>query len=122
MIRGIRGATTVEENTESAIYKATRELLEEIISVNQFQPEEIASVFATMTEDLNAAFPAMAIRSIPGWELVPMMCAREIPVPGSVTMCIRVMIHVNSSLSQREIKHVYLGRAASLRPDLTDKK
>ncbi|MFC4768935.1 chorismate mutase [Effusibacillus consociatus] len=122
MIRGIRGATTVEENTEAAIFQATRELLNEIISVNQFQAEDIASVIATVTEDLDAAFPAMAIRSIPGWELVPMMCAREIPVPGSVTKCIRVMLHVNTNTPQKDIKHVYLGRAASLRPDLTHNK
>ncbi|WP_018133251.1 chorismate mutase [Effusibacillus pohliae] len=122
MIRGIRGATTVEENTETAIYEATRELLSEIISANRIQPEDIASVFATVTDDLDAAFPAMAIRTIPGWELVPMMCSREIPVPGSVSKCIRVMIHVNTNLSQAEIKHIYLGRAAGLRPDLTGKK
>lgn len=118
MIRGIRGAITVEENTESEIYQATRELLNHIISVNEIVPEDIASVFATMTEDLNAAFPAMAIRSIPGWELVPMMCAQEIPVPDSITKCIRVMIHVSTEQSQTEIKHVYLRRAAGLRPDL----
>jgi chorismate mutase len=122
MIRGIRGAITVEENTETAIFNATRELLNEIISVNHFCAEDIASVFATVTEDLDAAFPAMAIRSIPGWELVPMMCAREIPVRGSVEKCIRVMIHVNTDTPQKEIKHVYLGRAANLRPDLTQKK
>lgn len=118
MIRGIRGATTVEENTETEIYRATRELLDQIISANNLQPEDVSSVFATLTEDLNAAFPAMAIRTIPGWELVPTLCAREIPVPDSVEMCIRVLIHAATERSQSEIKHVYLRRAAGLRPDL----
>lgn len=118
MIRGIRGATTVEENTETEIYRATRELLDQIISANNLQAEDVSSVFATLTEDLNAAFPAMAIRTIPGWELVPTLCAREIPVPDSVEMCIRVLIHTATERSQNEIKHVYLRRAAGLRPDL----
>lgn len=121
MIRGIRGAISVEENTEAAILNATRELLEKIIDVNHFHPEDIASVIATVTDDLNATFPAKAIRSIAGWDLVPLMCAREIPVPGSVAKCIRVLIHVNTELSQKDIKHVFLGHAASLRPDLHEK-
>jgi chorismate mutase len=118
MIRGIRGATTVEENSETEIYQATRELLDQIISVNNVEPEDVASVFATLTDDLNAAFPALAIRTIPGWELVPTLCAREIPVPNSIEKCIRVLIHVATERSQNDIKHVYLRRAAGLRPDL----
>lgn len=118
MMRGIRGAITVDQNTSEEIHSATRELLDEIVQANDIHPEEIASVFATVTEDIDAAFPALAIRSLPGWERVPMMCAREIPVPDSIRMCIRVMLHVNTPKSQAEIKHKYLRNAAALRPDL----
>lgn len=121
MIRGIRGAITVEQNTESAILDATGELMAELIKANRMEPEDIASVFATVTEDLDATFPARAIRSIPGWELVPVMCAREIPVPGSIAKCIRVLILVNTTTPQKDIRHVYLRHATRLRPDLTEK-
>lgn len=122
MIRGIRGAITVEENTEKAIYQATGELMHELVLQNDIDPELVATVFATVTDDLDAAFPALAIRSIPGWELVPVMCAREIPVAGSMPKCIRILIHVNTEKIQKEIQHVYLKRAAGLRPDLAAQK
>ncbi|BCJ85398.1 chorismate mutase [Effusibacillus dendaii] len=121
MIRGIRGANTVEENSADVILKATGDLMKEIIAANDFQPEEVASVLVTVTHDLDAAFPAAAIRTIPGWNLVPVMCAQEIPVPGSMPMCIRVMLHVNTDLPQKEINHIFLGRATALRPDLAEK-
>lgn len=118
MIRGIRGAITCQENTESAIYQATTELIERLAAENGLVPDQIASVFATVSDGLDAAFPALAIRSLSGWELVPTMCATEIPVPGSMKMCIRLLIHANTENSLADIRHVYLGQAAQLRPDL----
>lgn len=116
MIRGIRGATTVERNDTEEIIRATEELLEEMARQNEFRTDDIASVIFTVTHELNATFPAEAARKR-GWHLVPMLCATEIPVPGSLPMCIRVLIHVNTDRPQDAIRHVYLRRAASLRPD-----
>lgn len=120
-IRGIRGAITVEVNEESPILDATIELLDGIVEVNQFAPEDIASVFVTVTQDLDATFPARAIRQMAGWELVPLMCSLEVPVKGSLEKCIRLMVLVNTDASQKEIRHVYLNRAQALRPDLAEK-
>lgn len=118
MIRGIRGAITVEENEESSIVKATERLMRELISLNEIEADDVASVFVSATEDIDAAFPAKALRLIEGWKYVPVTCMREISVQNSLKKCIRVMAHVNTTKSQREIKHVYLERAAQLRPDL----
>jgi chorismate mutase len=115
-VRGIRGATTVEADEKEAIIQATEELLEEICQQNDFQPEDIASAFFTVTRELATTFPAEAARKR-GWTLVPMLCATEIPVPGSLPMCVRVMIHVNTTKRQDEMHHVYLRRAMVLRPD-----
>jgi chorismate mutase len=117
-VRGIRGATTVEKNEENEILAATVELLTEIVAQNRFAPEDIASVFITVTHDLTATFPARAIRQMPGWELVPLMCSMEIPVENSLPHCIRLMVQVNTEKRQDEIRHVYLKRAMSLRPDI----
>lgn len=122
MIRGVRGATTVTSNTEEAIISAAGELLAKIIEVNHIQPDSVASVFISTTEDINAAFPAKALRKFADWTYVPVMCMREISVPNSLKMCIRFMIHVNTSLSQEEIKHVYLNEAIVLRPDLGNRR
>jgi chorismate mutase len=117
-VRGVRGATTAAANQSEAILKATRELLEAILSKNpKLNPKEIASAFFTLSEDLSAAYPAKAARQI-GWEQTPLMCAREIPVPGGLPRCIRVLLHWNTDLPQSAIRHVYLGEAAQLRPDL----
>lgn len=113
--RGIRGATTVKNNTEEEISRATRELLEHLVSENELQLEDIASALFTLTEDLDACFPAKAAREI-GWTEVPLMCAREIPVPESLGMCIRVLLHVNTTRSNAEMRHVYLHEAIRLRP------
>jgi chorismate mutase len=117
-VRGIRGAITVEVNEENPILDATIELLVGIVEVNQFTPEDIASVFVTVTHDLDATFPARAIRQMAGWELVPLMCSLEVPVKGSMEKCIRLMVLVNTDALQKEIRHVYLNRAQALRPDL----
>lgn len=114
--RGIRGAVTVPANTREAILDATRELLGEVVARNAVEVEEITSVFFTVTEDLDAEHPARAARQL-GWQQVPLLCAREIPVPGSLGRCIRVLFHVNTSMSQEEIQHVYLRDAAQLRPE-----
>ncbi len=121
MVRGIRGAITVEADDKEQIISATEQLLEEICQQNKFSPEDIASVIFTVTQELRTTFPAEAARKR-GWLTVPMLCANEIPVPGSLAMCIRVLIHVNTELTQSEIKHVYLRRAVVLRPDWSGKK
>lgn len=116
--RGIRGATTVAEDEAETILQATRELLEAIVKENaSMRPEDIGSAIFTVTEDLTATFPAQAARQM-GWSMVPMMCAREIPVPGSLPKAIRVLVHWNTETPQSQIKHVYLRDAVKLRPDL----
>jgi chorismate mutase len=117
-VRGIRGATTVEHNEEQEILAATFELLQGIIEANEFKPDEICSVFITVTHDITATFPAIAIRRMNGWELVPLMCSLEIPVENSMPKCIRLMVLVNTTKGQDEINHIYLKAAQSLRPDI----
>jgi chorismate mutase len=117
-IRGIRGATTIKENSAEAIRNATRILLDEVIAENQIAADDVASVLLTMTPDLTATFPAQAIRSRSGWQWVPLMCAQELNVPGGLAKCIRILIHVNTDKTQTEIVHVYQGEAIVLRPDL----
>ena len=117
-IRGIRGATTVTADEPDLILQATRELLEEILTENKgMQPEDVASAIFTVTDDLVSTFPAQGARQM-GWGLVPMLCAREIPVPNSLPRVIRVLVHWNTDLPQNEITHVYLRDAVKLRPDL----
>lgn len=113
--RGIRGATTVEQNDREEILAATAELLQLMISQNELLAEDVASVIFTVTADLDAEFPALAARRL-GWTEVALMCAREIPVPGSLGMCIRILLHVNTTRSAAEIQHVYIRGAVSLRP------
>lgn len=120
-VRGIRAATTVEVNEREAIIAATEEMLEEVVQQNDLDPDEIASAFFTVTAELNTSFPAEAARKR-GWTMVPMLCATEIPVPGSLPMCIRVLIHVNTTKRQDEMHHVYLRRAVALRPDWSGAK
>ncbi len=117
-IRGIRGATTVLADEPDLILQATRELLEEILDQNEgMQPDDVASAIFTVTDDLASTFPAQGARQM-GWGLVPMLCAREIPVPNSLPRVIRVLVHWNTDLPQNEITHVYLRDAVKLRPDL----
>jgi chorismate mutase len=117
-IRGIRGATTVTADEPDLILKATHELLESILDANPgIKPEDMGSALFTLTEDLTSVFPAHAARQM-GWDQVPIMCAHEIPVMGSLPLCIRVLIHWNTDKTQNEIKHVYLRDAIKLRPDL----
>ncbi len=120
-VRGIRGATTVEHNEAEEILASTVELLNQIIVENDIEPEDICSVFVTTTQDLDATFPARAIRQMQGWELVPLMCSLEIAVKNSLEKCIRLMVLVNTHKDQNEIHHVYLNHASILRPDLKEK-
>lgn len=115
--RGVRGATTVPANGAQSILGAARGLLEEMVSSNRIQIEDIAAVLFTATRDLDAAFPAGAARGM-GWRHVPLMDAGEIPVPGSLPRCIRVLLLWNTSTPQRDVIHVYQGGAECLRPDL----
>jgi len=117
-IRGIRGATTVSADEPELILEATRELLEAILDANEsMKPEEVGSALFTVTDDLASTFPAQGARQM-GWGHVPMLCAREIPVPNSLPRVIRVLVHWNTELKQNEITHVYLRDAVKLRPDL----
>lgn len=116
--RGVRGATTVEHDEREEILRATRELLALLIYLNEIEKEDVASAIFTTTPDLTSAFPATAARQL-GWLDVPLMCAHEIDVPGSLRQCIRVLLHWNTASAQESIKHVYLKDAQSLRPDKT---
>ena len=119
MVRGIRGAITVESNDAEEIRTATQELLQIILSENQLCTEDLVSAIFTVTSDLNADFPASSARGI-GWQLVPLLCATEIPVPGALPRCIRVLLHANTTRNQKEIRHIFLRNAVYLRKDLVD--
>ena len=119
-LRGIRGAVTVKKNKKDEMVSSTLSLLKKMVSINKIKTEDIASAIFSVTKDLNAEFPAIAARRI-GWLYTPLMCTYEVNVPGSLKRCIRVLIHVNSNKSQASMKHVYLGEAKRLRPDLGSK-
>ncbi len=114
--RGIRGATTVGSNTPEAILDATTELLTELMSANDIKITDVASALFTTTRDLNAEFPAVAANKL-GWTNVALMCGHEMDVPGSLSMCVRVLLHVNTEREPHELKHSYLRGAKALRPD-----
>ncbi|GIK08467.1 MAG: hypothetical protein JETCAE02_07950 [Anaerolineaceae bacterium] len=116
--RGVRGATTIEADDKERVLSATRELLLAILASNpDLETDDIASALFTVTDDIASAYPARAARQL-GWDLVPMMCAREIPVADGLPRCLRVLIHWNTEKRQDEIQHVYLRGAVQLRPDL----
>lgn len=117
-VRGVRGATTASENTAAAINDAVHELIAEIEAHNLFRPEDIVCVFFTVTADLDAMFPAAAARKRPGWDHVPLIDLQQMNVQGSLKHCIRILIQVNTSVSQSAIVHRYLRQAQVLRPDL----
>jgi chorismate mutase len=119
-VRGIRGATTVSEDTAAAILEATEELVREIVADNGIRPEDVASALFTVTPDLHAEFPAAAARRM-GWTMVPLLNFTEIGVPGRLERCIRVLVHVNTERGQNEMVHVYLREAVTLRPDLVSR-
>jgi chorismate mutase len=117
MTRGVRGATTVDSNSPEAILDATKELLAAMVKVNEIDIDAVGSAFFTLTQDLNAEFPALAARQM-GWTDVPLLCGHEMNKPGALPMCLRVLLHVNTDKPAKEIKHVYLRGARVLRPDI----
>lgn len=119
LVRGIRGAINVSQNDKSEIIQATTELLTKMVEENNLEKEAIASIFFTLTPDLNAAFPAAAAREL-GWIDVPLLGAVEVDVPDALAFCIRVLMLVNTDLRQNELKHIYLREARSLRVDLAN--
>jgi chorismate mutase len=116
--RGVRGAITVDSNTGEAILDSTRQLLAEMVRANDIRTEDVASAYFTTTTDLNAEFPAVIARNEFGWNNIALMCGHEMDVPGSLRMCLRIMLHVNTDRLQSQMNHVYLRGAAVLRPDL----
>jgi chorismate mutase len=116
--RGIRGATTVEQNEREEILSATTELLQLLIRRNDLRAEDVASAIFTVTADLDAEFPALAARYL-GWTEVALICTREIPVPNSLGKCIRILLHVNTTRTAAEMEHVYIRGAVDLRPTLS---
>jgi chorismate mutase len=112
----LRGANTVAANDAEAILAATDELMHTLLERNQLRPDDIVSCLFTLTADLDAEFPAVAARRM-GLSRVPLMCAREIPVPGSLPRVVRVLVHCYPPQGG-EPQHVYLGEAARLRLDL----
>ncbi len=119
-VRGIRGATTVSENSRDEIMDATEELLSAMIDANDIVDEDIAATYFTLTTDLDAEFPAVAARERLGWRFVPLINSIEVPRPGSMSMCIRVLLFYNTNKTQQDIKHVYLRDAVVLRTDIAD--
>ena len=114
--RGVRGATTCDENTREAILAATRELLLQVVECNGIALTDVASVLFTTSPDLTAAFPAVAAREL-GWRHLAMMCGHEMAAPHGLAHCIRIMMHWNTDRPPEEIRHVYLRGAVKLRPD-----
>ncbi|HMQ32303.1 MAG TPA: chorismate mutase [Chloroflexaceae bacterium] len=114
--RGVRGATTCDENTRPAILAATRELLERLIEANGLRAEDLASAIFTTTPDLNAEYPAVAARAL-GWTDTALLCGHEMAVPGGLQRCIRVLVHWNTERRADEVAHVYIRGAKGLRPD-----
>ena len=118
-VQAIRGATTVSENSIEAIREAVTELLDELESKNQIQPEEIISTTFSVTRDLDAIFPAAIARQRPHWNNVPLLDVQQMHVEGSLERCIRFLIHVNMPETHaQKIVHTYLREAKKLRPDL----
>ena len=114
-VRGLRGATTADDNTREAILEATQELLEALVDANDVDVDDIAALTFSTTTDLDAEFPAVAARVGLGWTDVAMMCGHEMEVPGGQERCIRVMILVNTDKRPNELKRVYLREAEALR-------
>ncbi len=117
----IRGANSVLANTKEAILEATENMLKEVISQNNLKDEEMVSIFFSATKDIDAVYPAVAARKL-GITNASLLCLQEMPVEGSLKMCVRLLMHVESELKQKDVQHVYLGESISLRPDLMMKE
>jgi chorismate mutase len=121
MVRGVRGAITVEEDSAEAVWRGTRELLEALIEANGIEEDHVASVIFTTTPDIKAAFPAKAARDL-GWTQTALMGMQEMDVSGGLKLCIRVLIHWNTDKRMDELQHVFLRGAVALRPDLSSEQ
>ncbi len=119
MVRGVRGATTVESNSAEAIREASQRLISAIVERNRIELKQIVSVVFSATSDLDAETPAYGVRLL-GWASIPLFCTQEMEVPGGLPRCIRVLMHINANKSQDEIRHVYLDGAVVLRPDIAE--
>lgn len=119
VVRAVRGATTIDNNTSEDIIKETKYLLSEIIEKNGIDKADIISIIFSTTKDINATFPAVAAREM-GMTDIALMCTNEMEVPGSLEKCIRVLMHINTEKTNKEIKYIYLKKAKSLRPDLKE--
>ena len=119
--RGIRGATTVDSNTKEAILAATRGLLRDMVAYNDVREEDVAAIFFTTTADLNATFPAEAARET-GLSRAPLLCGQEIDVPGSLPMCLRILIMLNTDKGLEDIARVYIKGATVLKANDSGKE
>lgn len=117
-MRGVRGAITVEKNEKAAIWQAAKAMMQELIERNELASEDIGAVIFSMTEDLTAAFPTAGVRQLPGFDLVPLFDARQCAIEGSLEKCIRVLVLADTGKAQRDIHHIYMGKAVALRPDI----
>ncbi|MHC4398687.1 MAG: chorismate mutase [Planctomycetota bacterium] len=117
--RGVRGATTADANTSDSILEATRQLLALMIRQNDIRQDDVASAIFSTTPDLDAEFPALAARQL-GWFNVALMCGHELAVPGSLSRCVRILLHWNTDKPSEQVVHVYIKDAAKLRTDLSD--
>ena len=118
VLRGIRGAVTIEEDSKECIFAAVQQLLQKICRQNALLPESIGAAIFSATEDITAAFPAAGARGLPGFSLVPLFDARQMAVADALPMCIRVLLLVDTEQKHKDIHHVYLGGARQLRPDI----
>jgi len=122
MIRGLRGAITIELDKPELVWEETARLVREVVAANQVEVEDIASIVISTTPDITSAFPARAVRFMAGWQYVPVMCMHEMDVPNALPLCIRVLIHANVEMAQKDVQHIYLNDAVKLRPDLAQAK
>lgn len=118
-LRALRGATTTDADTPEAIVEATVALLGEMMSRNGISPDDLVSMILTTTPDLTSEFPALGARQA-GLSDIPLLCAKEIDVPGAIGRCIRVLMHLYTDRDRSELRHVYLGDARQLRTDLPE--
>jgi len=117
-VRGLRGAITVSQNSAEAIAEAVDELLDVLETQNQVDPAEIVSATFSVTQDLDAVFPATVARRRPGWGQVPLIDVQQMQVTNSLDRCIRVLIHLNTPMPQNTLRPAYLRLAAKLRPEV----
>ena len=116
-VRGVRGATQCERDDRDELLEVTTELVEAVLSTNALSHDDLISIVFTTTPDLTAEFPAYAARQM-GIIDVPLLCASEIAVPGSMPRVLRLLAHVDTDLARKDVRHVYLRGAAALRSDL----